>query len=354
MMKGSYILFFILAMFIAASCTPEGDPATGAASYSCGVLSSEVISYSTGEMTLKIRYFVLDSKESDKLTKKDIETNLTLYSSDVAGTLTDNKEVTTPAYGNFSCAVLLDKIYNIVNYDYFLESGSTDTFIRKFFKNAGKGNSFLFSILEPQNPNIKIFGKGFTNDAASLDLPIAAYLNDVQEATSHFASIPLLKGIDNLLDTINITAPADNKHLILISSRNSYLNGQITKQSVIDKAKKYGIKVSVIMDFGGEYYIDYDLDNEDFFYKLADETGGFIYKNNDILGGDDVVILASGLTNILQGNFRCFESVWKIVPKGSWTGPFQPGFFAEGNLEVDMGTQYLSNVIEIPFGINIK
>ena len=108
------------------------------------------------------------------------------------------------------------------------------------------------------------------------------------------------------------------------------------------------------MDKGGEYYVDYDLANDDLFFKIADITGGFVYKNNDFTSYFDRLILARRLGNILEGNFKCFESTWKIVPKGIWTDPFQSGFYAEGNLKVDLGTQFLSNVIELPFIINLK
>lgn len=108
------------------------------------------------------------------------------------------------------------------------------------------------------------------------------------------------------------------------------------------------------MDFGGVYHIDYDLNSEDIFYKLAYETGGFVYKNNDALGGEDMYVLSSRLGNIFEGNFKCFEATWKITPAGSWSDTFQPGYYATGEIVVDLQTGYDQETFEMPLGIIIK
>ena len=346
-----YFVLFVLACIV--SCTPPVD-STPSSTFSCGVLSSKAENISAQELTLKVRFFVLEGEESDQLTKKINENKLTLWSSDVVGTLLDNREVTTPSSGNYSCAILLDKVYNIINYDFDRKLSPTEFFLRKFLKNQGVNNSFLFSSLETKPPNVSFYGKGFTSNYVGLDLTLARLLNNVEEPTEKIRKLPLLQGIDILLDTIYRNGKGNNRNLLLIYSRTSYLNSGITKDSVINKAKRLGIKVSTIMDKGGEYDVDYDLANDDLFFKIADITGGFVYKDNDYISYFDKLILASRLSNILEGNFKCFESTWKIVPEGIRTDPFQSGFYAEGNLKVDLGTQFLSNVIELPFIINLK
>ncbi len=354
-MRKLLLRYFVLFSFACTvSCTPPVD-SSPSSTFSCGVLSTRAENISAQELTLKVRFFVLEGEESDQLTKKTIENNLTLYSSDVIGTLLDNREVTTPYSGNYSCAILLDKVYNIISYDFDRKLSPTESFLRKFLKNQGDNNSFLFSILEPNPQYASFFGKGFTSNDAGLDLPLARLLNNAEKLTEKISKLPLLQSIDILLDTINRSGKGNNRNLLLLYSRTSYLNSGITKDSVINKAKRYGIKVSTIMEKGGEYYVDYDLANDDLFFKIADITGGFVYKNNDFLTSYfDRMILARRLGNILEGNFKCFESTWKIVPKGIWTDPFQSGFYAEGNLEIDLGTQFLSDVTELPFSINLK
>jgi hypothetical protein len=168
----------------------------------------------------------------------------------------------------------------------------------------------------------------------------------------------LLQSIDYLMEDINKNTKKGNRNLLLLSSFNAYLTNGITKDSVISKAKRYGIKISTILDRTSEDYIEYSFDTEKLIYELALNTGGFIY--NDDLSymayDNNILILASRLGNILEGNFRCFESTWKIVADDTYTIPFQPGYIIEDdiNLLIDLGTQYNSNVIELPFRIIIK
>ena len=353
MKSGSCKYIYILLLVFIPACKPAQTQWIPSA-FSCGVLSTQVEAYSNKEITLKIRFFVLDKEESDQLTKRDVENNLSLYSSDVDGVLTDFKEVNTSAAGMYSCTVLLDDVYNIINFDYFRNYSSTEIFLRKFFKNMGEKNSVRFSIFKNQNPPVTIYGKGVTNNAREMDLLLADLLNNPVEPASKFHPLPLLQSIDALLDTINSSASWNNRNLLLVYSRNSFIKTGVTKESIIVKAKNLGIKVSTIIDYGGEYHIDYDLSNEDIFYKLAYETGGFVYKNNDALSGEEIYILSSQLGNIFEGNFKCYETTWKITPSGSWTNAFQPGFFTQGDIEVELQTGYDKKAFNLPFGIIIK
>ena len=168
----------LLTILIAGSCTPLSDTSSAESSFSCGTISCEVESYSATELTLKLKFFVLDSKESDQLIKRNIENNLTLYSSDVIGNLVDNREVTTSYGGNYSCAVLLDEVYNTILYDDFFKYNPTETFLRKYFKNAGVNNSFLFSSFKYGDPNVRFYGIPFKSSASELDLQIAEILEN--------------------------------------------------------------------------------------------------------------------------------------------------------------------------------
>jgi hypothetical protein len=346
--------FLVYALFGLVSCSPPDDN-TQTSLYSCGVLSNKVESYSDKELILKIRYFIVDGNKSSELIEKNIENYLTLYSSDVVGTLIDNKEITTPLLGNYSCAVLLDEVYNNINYDFFSNYSSTDSFLRKFFKNAGMNNKILFSAYGYKAPSFVVKSDGFVSNSSALDIPLASYLNSANELTEKCSNTYLLKYLSSMLDLIS-QVPGTNRNLLLISSRTSYLGNSngFTKDSVINKATRLGIKVSTILDKGGEYYIDYNLNEEDIYYKLAYQTGGFVYMDNEYSDNNSNLVLASRLGNIFEGNFKCFESTWRIVPKGIWTELFRPGFYADGNLEAEMGTQYLSNIIEFPFCIYIK
>jgi hypothetical protein len=355
-MKNRFIKFILLyALLSTISCTPPAETSSAAA-YCYGFLSSEVVSYSKNEMTLKTKFYVFDSKNADQLTTKNIENNLSLNSTNVDGILTDFKEIVTPGAGNYSCAVLVDEIFNIVNCDYATGSSFTDIFLRKYFKNAGKNNSFLFSTFSPEKPDVNIYGNGFTTNASELDLTLASVLNNKNKNTEERPRSYLLQSIDNLMETINKTSTVKNRHLLLLSSNNGYVTTGITIDSIKNKAKRYGIKISTIMDRIVEDYFEYDLKNEDLFFDLADYTGGFVYDDDlgDMSYDNNILILAARMGNMMEGNFRCFESTWKILPSDSWTKPFQPGFTDEGTLDIDLGTQYISYGIQVPYRINIK
>ena len=353
MKKISFRYFLFLLLPVVQACEPE-QYGWISSSFSCGVLSNEVTSYAPGEMTFNTRFFVFDKEESDQLTQRDVEHNIRLSSLEVDAVMTGFREVSLPPAGKYSCAVLLDDVYNKVNYDYFEKFSSTEIFLRKFFKNAGLNNYVRLAIMQDQTPPVKLYGKYFTKDASGMDLLLADLLSDPEEPFTQIPRLPLLQSLDILLDTINRSAAGTNRNLLLIYSRNAYIQTGITAEMVIAKAKTYGIKVSSIIGSGGIYYIDYNLNSEDLFFRLAHETGGFVYMNNDILNGKDILILASRLADILEGNFKCFEATWKLTPAGSWTDPFQPGYFAQGEIMVDLQTGYDKETFSMPLGIIIK
>ena len=72
-MRKLLLRYFVLFSFACTvSCTPPVD-STPSSTFSCGVLSTKTENISAQELTLKVRFFVLDGAESDQLTKKIIE-----------------------------------------------------------------------------------------------------------------------------------------------------------------------------------------------------------------------------------------------------------------------------------------
>ena len=205
MKKISFRYFLFLLLPVIQACEPEQYGWISSA-FSCGVLSNNVTSYSPGVMTFKTRFFVLDKEESDQLTKRDIEHNLHFSSIEVDAVLTDFQEVSLSPAGKYSCAVLLDDVYNTINYDYFEMFSSTEIFLRKFFKNAGLNNYARLAIMQNQTPPVKLYGKYFTKDASVMDLILADLLGNPEEPSSKFVPLPMLQSLDILLDTINRSA----------------------------------------------------------------------------------------------------------------------------------------------------
>jgi hypothetical protein len=323
--------------------------------YSSGVLSTDVIDYKADTITLKIKFFMLDNKSGDYITDRNIFHAITIYSSDFNGEIQEISTSEISLDKNYSCAVLLDEIYPLSTYAYPSNSGINNTaevFIRKFFKNAGDNNSMLFSTFKDNENPLTIVGENYTKVPKEYDLPLADYLNSSTlpcHESNCIDSLPLLKSMDLLMDFIDQKAPAQNRNLLLMYSRNLFNRKGYSINSLIDKAKQHNIKVSSILGSIGNYEIKWDSDGEELYYKMALETGGIVYQVNNY-DGKDLNLLASRLGDIFKGNIKYYETVCKITPE-SWTDPFQPGFYATGDLEFELqnGTEF-----KIPFGIMIK
>lgn len=351
-MKKPVLYTAFIIFFSAISC--EVEQPWISSSFSCGVLSCNVDSFSNEEMILKLRFFILDKEKQGDLTSRDVKNNLSFSGFGLAGLITDFREIELEPEGNYSCAVLLDNIYNQINYETYDLYSTTEIFLRKFFRETGEGNLSRFAVFKNFTPPVTFYGGYFNGDARQMDLLLARVLNEYEEPVSTYSPVPLLQSMDAILDTIHKSAPAGNRNLLVIYSRNAFIKTGVNMEDVMNKAKNYGVKVSTIMDFGGEYHISYNLDDENFLYKMALETGGFVYVNNDALSGEDMYLLGPQLDNIMSGNFRCFEAICRVSPTASFTDPFLPGFFDKAELIVELQTGYDREQFKMPFGIMIK
>lgn len=148
-------VLFLVIMALFVSCEPKEYNSIGS-SFSAGVISSEVTGYSDKEMTLKLKFFISGAGEQPLLSESDIEGTLDLSSFEVKGVLQDLTIVNTAVSANYSCALLVDNYFNLLSYNFNDKTGSTEFFARKYFKNAGENNKFLFSIFEDKPSPVKI------------------------------------------------------------------------------------------------------------------------------------------------------------------------------------------------------
>jgi len=346
-----YLIFLLTSGLM--SCDTYDDGWISSA-FSCGIITSNVNSYSSDAINLTLRFFVLDKENSGNLTQRDVFRDISIYSSDFTAVMLNAEEITTPDAGKFSCAVMLDDFYSLISYETFYQYSPVEYSTRSFFKHACKsGDKVLFSTFQTGETPLTIYGDGFTSNADIYDLPLARLLDKENQSLTTSDSIPLLYALDSIIRYTTDKAEGTNKNILLLYSRNVFSHKGFNTDSIISRAKQAGIRVSTIMDFGGEYYVNYDLNAEDFFYKIANETGGFVYKTSDAVYSGDLMLLAAKLTNIMEGNFSCFESTWKISPE-SWTDPFEPGFCEQGKLDVGLQTSYEKETFEIPFGVVIQ
>ena len=340
-------------MVLFVSCEPKEYISIGS-SFSAGVISSEVTGYSDKEITLKIKFFISGAGEQPLISESDIEGNLDLSSFEVRGVLQDLTIVNNPVLVNYSCALLVDNYFNLLSYNFNDKTSSTEFFARNYFKNAGENNKFLFSIFEDKPSPVTIYGDGYTDNADSYDLILANRLNDVKEPERKMDSIPLIESLDFMLDYINQKAPAGNRNLLLLSSWSVYHTNSAAKTRIVNKAKSLGIAVSTLLFLGDITNFKWDLDNDDLYFRLANETGGFVFRSHDMLYGEDILILAPHLKNIMGGDNRYFEATWKIIPDDHYTDLFVPGFFEKVDLVVELQTGDDRKQFNMPFGILIK
>lgn len=229
---------------------------------------------------------------------------------------------------------------------------NTETFIRKFFKNAGVNNKFLFSDFEASANPVTIYGNGYSDNALLFDQILAERFDNISQPDSKAGPVPLIESLDFMLNYINQYAPAGNRNLLLLSSWSVYNMNSTSKDQIINKAKTLGITVSTILYLGDINYFTWDLYNDDLYYRLAYETGGSVYMNkyNDY----SFITLASHLQNIMRGDYSCFDATWNLVPDGQYSRLFTSGYFKKPDLEIVIPAGIERKICNAPFSIIIK
>ena len=346
-------MFFF--MIFLASCTP--DDMFNENYYSSAVLSSVVTEHDPDSLSLKLNFFLLDKETGEFITNRSIFSTIILDSYYFTGSLQDFKSVETSSSQNYSCALLLDDIFSRTNYspEYsFGEPNYTEVFIRKFFKNAGNSNPFLFSYFEDKVNPLTIVGDNYTLNPEDYDLPIAGILYSRPldcNTSACIDSLPLLESMNSLMNYINQNAPAENRNLILMYSRNLFNRKGYSMVTLIQKALQYHIKVSFILGNIGNYEINWDNEGENFYFVMASLTGGMVYQIVDY-DLKDLSLLSSRLKNIFEGNIKYYETTWKLKPKTQIIPVFQPGVFYDDvklNLQIQNGKE--ETELGLPFGV---
>ena len=346
-----YILCFLLIVLV--TCSQEEDDSNKIIEeqFSCGVISSEILNYSANELDLLVNFFVFDKENNDKLTSIDISDKLVLEDDnyDFDGELNNFNTSITPEYGNYSCFILLDDLFNQVTYNHFDNVSGLENFIRMFFHNSGHNNYFNFANSKIGVNPLTIYNDEYTNNAKEFDLPLAKLCHEMPELTEKADSMPLLTSIDSVLEFINLKAPDNNRNLLLLCSDNAFSSSGINTNKIINKAIQYNIRVHTILGAGGDSKLIFSRSN--FLFKLSNATGGIMYELNSDVFPLELLILASNLKNILEGYFQCFQSTWTLKSNDLI---FVKGYLGEPLLEVYIQTNYDKEAFQLPFCFEIK
>ncbi|MFH2142612.1 MAG: hypothetical protein ABIJ97_09335 [Bacteroidota bacterium] len=346
-----YLFCFILLSFIIISCNKEVDEELKNY-YSCGVISSDVVSYNTKKVILKVRFFVLDKSNNEELINSDILNNL--YPSDLSyyGTLDSLKMVFTPEIGNYSAAVLmstgLDQDAN--TRDYFLIMEPT---IRKFLKTSCPENEVMLAKIGDKSKPLEILVNGYTTNAEELDIPLAEiYKNGNYPATD---TLYLLDALDSMINYMDQKSLFNNKHLIIVYSRRKVFLENFNLDTIINKASEKGVTCH-LLESTPSYNTWVNNDLKKFLFKLNAKTNGMYYASPFWYSFDwgelpmDMLLMSARLGDILNGKFECFEAVWTITSD-------YPVFYLytshSWDFSINLKTNYEQQNISVPFNFYI-
>ncbi len=349
-MKYSKIIILLFVIFI--SCNKKEDQLVKNY-YSCGVISTELLSHTSKQAVIKVRFFVLDKSNNGGLIKQNILNNITPISSSAGNseylaTIDSFKIITTPNIGNSSTAVLisdgLDQTINMEDYRFAMEPT-----VRKILHSSVPNNEVLLAKVSNNNKPIEIINNGYTRNANELDLKIAEiYKNGNYTATD---TLPLLEAIDSLINYMNVKSTYSNKNLIILYSRRVNFLQNVNLNTLINKAKQSNIKCHLIEVAPTFTWENNELRN--FIVKLNTITNGVyfeknLYSNYYYDNGElpmEVLQFSGKLPNMLEGNFQCFEAIWTI----NTSSTFNTGSVYTTEFIIKLSTNYEQKDIDVPF-----
>lgn len=343
-----YISLFILFFILFISCKKEEDKLIKNY-YSCGVISTEVLSYTPTNAIVKIKFFVLDKTNQDELINQNIQNNIIAPSSNYVGILDSLKRITTAINGNFSAAVLIsDGLDETINMeDYFIEMEPT---VRKFLHIASSSNEVMLAKVGNNIKPLEIINHGFTRNADELDQPLANICKNGNHPAND--TLPLLQAIDSIINYMNINSAYTNKDLIIFYSRRKLFLQNINLDSIINKALQSHITCHMLEITPNYTWTNSSLNN--FLVKLNTCTHGIYYESpysfyNNYEGGElpmDLLQVSGKLNEMMYGNFECFEMVWSL---NSTSSSFTSGKIYKSSFSIKLSTNYEQGEINIPF-----
>ena len=348
----NYFKIIILLLIIFVSCKKDEEKLVKNY-YSCGVISTEVISHTSTKAVVKVRFFVLDKSNNDGLINQNIINNIIPPNSSYIGIIDSLKRITTISKGNYSAAVLisdgLDETINMNDYFYIMEPA-----VRKFLHTSVPENEVLLAKVGDKINPLEIIGSGFTRNADELDIPLAEISKKGYFSTTD--TLRLLEAIDSMIDYLNVKSTYSNKNLFILYSRRKYFLQNQNLDSIINKAKQSNITCHMLEFVPSYTWSNFSLKN--FLVKLKTITNGIYVEGppyyNNYEGGElpmDMLQVSGKLNEMMKGNFECFEVIWTLTPTSSI---FTSSKIYTTSFSVKLSTNYEQKEIDIPFHFYIN
>lgn len=348
--KISLILVFIVLIW---SCSKEetNDVKTN---YSVGTLSTEVLSHTTTEVVVKVRFYVFDRSYSDNLVPFDISSRIVDTDGSYGATYDSLKRITTTSKGKFSAAVLVTN-----GYDEDSDMGSLfdmlEPTVRKFIYGSVPENELLIAKAGGNTNPVEIIGNGFLSTPQEADQRLAEICRTGDYVATD--TIKLLTAIDSMVNYLNEKSTTSNKHLILMISRRKNFRQELNLYNLLNKISNSHITCHLF-----ELSPIYTWDNTNIHNFLRNINGCTQGMNYQIPSGYyydykyselpmDLLQISGHMPNMMQGNFECFEMIWTL---SNSYADFYHGKSYKWSFSVKLNTSTQQSDVDIPVDFYIK
>ncbi len=340
------LIVSIVIMVFFLSCT-KNDEEVIADYYSVGVISTQVLSHTTTKVVVKVRFFVYDKFNDNKLVNFDL-------SNKILNPYDSLKRISLPQKGNFSAAFILSQgLDETINMEYFYNI--LEPTVRKFVHTATPTNEVLLAKAGDKNRPLEIIGKGFTRNADDIDQSLAQLCKNGEYTTSD--TLSLLRAIDSTMDYIAAHASFSNRHLFIMVSRRKYFFQDYAINTLVSKALFYNIHCHIL-----EVKYAFTWNNINFhnlLLNLNTRTNGIYYEtpltyhlNYD--WGElpmDLMQVAGNLPSVFSGGTDCFEM---IVTMTSSYPQFYSGKVFSSEVSINLSTNDNNEAVSAPFYFYIQ
>ncbi|MFH2096378.1 MAG: hypothetical protein ABIJ16_11780 [Bacteroidota bacterium] len=352
-----YRCFFIpviLSLFLVfASCTREEEKELKNY-YSAGVISSDVISYTPGSASIKLKFFVLDKSNNDGLVRFDISDKLIAGDGYTADSYDSLSRIVTPGKGNYSAAVIISEGFDEEKNmrDFFI---IMEPLLRKFIHASVPQNELVLAKAGNPGKPVELIGGGFITDPRLIDQDLAEIYH---QGTGTFTdTLCLLTAIDSMMIYLHNNASYENRHLFIMVSRRKNFYRERNFANILYKAKNWGITCHLVEVVPTYTWGDYEM--RSFLEKLNARSGGIYCESPFAFGYNydygelpmDMLQIAGRLPDMLSGNMECFEIVWTVNDKYSG---FTGGKVCSWDFYIRLNTGYEQGELAIPVKFYIE
>jgi hypothetical protein len=322
--------------------------------YSAGVISTEVLSFTPRKAVVKVRFFIWDRSNDDKLIRTDPADRI-FYSGYLAGSFDSLKRVNLTPEGSYSAAVLISDGIDVGSSEMRDFFEITEPAVRKLCYMSLPENEILVARAGNRQQPVELLSGGFITDAGAIDQQLAAMCKNGNYTATD--SLSFLKATDSLFNYLLTRSRFENRHLIIMISRRKAFWQDMNMTTLMNKALYNGINCHFI-DVTAAYSWEH-AGIRDFIRKLNVRSRGiyytppyhFYYDYDDSELPMDMLQVAGRLPAVMRGETECFEVIWTIENTVNF---FYSGKIFEEQFSINLSTNYEQDEIPVTFRFYIN